>query len=236
MSVTKICVCVAITTVLLGANISVSNADMFGNVSGGGTLLGGGSSSGGGATVSPEQLNGGFSDLEVRFAAAMQNMLRAQSITAGALGDKTRSEQLAAEAKDLEGKADFNTVARKIEISTNAAKANEAKMADSSKLSASAKAKLATAVIPYGTGTVQGAKLPSDYAAWLQQAQASVNSMKSNPTQALSGGHLVDEVSEVTKVTPKLPGLIEAWASSTRAFVNFAQTNHVKVGDLASKI
>jgi hypothetical protein len=186
--------------------------------------------------VSPEQLTGGFSNLEVRFAGAMQNMLKAQSITAAALGDKTRSEQLAAEARDLEGKADFNTVARKIEISTNAARENQAKTTQSAKLSAAAKAKLATAAAPYGIGTVQGAKLPSDYAAWLQQAQASVNSIKGDPTQAVSGGRLAEEVSEVTKVTPKLPGLIEAWASSTKAFIGFAQSNHVDVGDLASKI
>jgi hypothetical protein len=235
MSIKRICVGVAVTTVLLGAALSVADADMLGGASGVGTLLGG-SSSGGGATVSPETLNGGFSDLEVRFAGAMQNMLKAQSITAAALGDKTRSEQLAAEAKDLEGKADFNRIARKIEISTNAAKANEAKMTQSAKLSAAAKAKLATAAVPYGIGTVQGAKLPSDYAAWLQQAQASANSIRSNPTQALSGGRLVEEVSEVTDVTPKLPGLIEAWTSSTKAFIGFAQSNHVNVGDLAGKI
>jgi hypothetical protein len=139
-------------------------------------------------------------------------------------------------AKALEGKTDINTISRSIEISTDAAKQNQVEVGKAKTLDASSKVELGKAVVHYAKGTVDSAGLPAEYSSWGERAQATVNSAASNPMQAASASGLAGQISDVAGVTAKLPDLVSAWTSSTKAFIGFAHSNAVDTGDLSSKI
>ena len=211
-----------------------ANAGMFDSVTNAvSSATGGGSAP---TAESADQLNGELLGLNGRLAGALGEMLQAQSLTSEALGDKTASGQLEAEAKTITGTTDLNKITRALELSTAAAKANQDKMGAAGELSAKAKKALGRAVVHYGKGTLLSASIPAEYTAWGTRAQQAVGVMQGNPMQMASAPALLGQIKDVGAMTTKLPSLGSAWISSTRGFVDFARSNKVSTGDLSSKI
>lgn len=221
---------------LLAPSSASAQLPSFGGGGGGplGGLTGGSSSS---QTASPQQLSSDLGGLSQKFAAAFSAMLKAESITADALGLKVQSEALEKTAAYYgSGSVDYGQVGTDVQTSQDAQAAIDNKMASAATVDAAAKAKLASAAPYYVTGTVNGALLPPEYAAWTNRAQASVNSMKANPVSAASNAGLIAQVPKVAQLTSQLPSLLQKWAGVTHTYLTFSQKHNVNTGDLASKI
>jgi hypothetical protein len=207
--------------------------------SGGGGLLGGltGGSSTSPQASSPQQLSSDLGGLSQKFAAAFSAMLKAESITADAVGLKVQSEELEKTAGYYgSGSVDYGQVDTDIQTSQDAQTAIENKLASAATVDAASKAKLASAAPYYTTGTINGALLPTEYVAWTNRAQASVSSMKANPVSAVSNAGLIAQVPKVAQLTSQLPSLMQKWAGVTHTYLTFSQKHNVNTGDLASKI
>jgi hypothetical protein len=222
----------AVTVIGLVALSAIPANAQFGALGG----MMGGSNSSAPTTMSSDDLGNNLSSLNLRFAKAMQEMLRAQGYTIAALGDKAEADRLSSQADSLEGKDDINTVSRSISMSEDCSKEIDSKAGSSGALDAQSKALLASAVPHYALGMVQAAQLPVEYQRWVGNAQATVNGMRSNPMNIIGGGRLAGKLKDVIEVTAHLPDLISTWSSTTSNFAKFAQGNKVDTSGLSGKI
>lgn len=202
----------------------------FGNLASG--LTGNKTASG----PSAKDLTKSLKKLNNDFDHAWKEMITAEAETMAALDDQADADKLTAAANALEGKTDTDSLQKKIEISQDATKTVDAKLASSAKLNDAAKKKLTEAVIHYGFGIVAMVRLPASYQEWVKNAQSSVTGNK-DPMSAIGGGlSLAQEIPAVVKISASLPDLLSAWGSTTHKFITFAKGNDVDTGDLASKI
>lgn len=166
-----------------------------------------------------------------RFNSSMNNMLLAQARTLEAGGLKEEAQRAAAAAENY---SSGNVVTKdQLERDTqstaeNLQKIEELKAKDVA-LTAEGRKLLAAAVPHYAKGLYEGTQLPDAFESWSSNAKGGLNSLAANPLKAKK---LTSGLDDVVTVTQELPALLKAWGSTSSAFVSYAKSNRVDVGDV----
>ncbi len=174
-------------------------------------------------------------DLMGRFKGSMNNMLLAQSRTLKAAGLVEDADRAVAAANNY---GSGNVISREqLDRDTQSTIANARKIEELKKkgaaLSSEGRTELATAVPHYAKGLYEGGKLPNAFSKWTSNAKGGLSSLAANPLKAkqLSSG-----LDDVATVTANLPALLKTWGDSSSAFVSYAKSNKVQVGDVEKSL
>ena len=200
---------VAIVSVAI---VLVPNANAF-SLGGIKSALGGGSN---------ESVDFGTTESEVvgLINTSLKNLSQAQEIMAAALGLKEVAAIAEKNANDL-SKGEItgkDELADKIKNSKSLTEKIVAKLKQKEELSAEAKKKFTSGLLPYGKGVVSGI-------AGAKKAADAFQSMSSNPMNLSKFGTLV-------YVGKEAPGLISMFADATSAIKDFSSQQGIKTDDL----
>ena len=197
-----------------------------------GSVTGGGASKGS-STVDVGALTTKGKGLMGKFDSAFVNMLKAQSLTAAALGLKKESDDLAVSAKEMaSGNVDKGGIDRATTHTKDFEKAFAAKIAKKEPLDTASKTALASAVPHYVKGIAETVALPNEFKNYAQSVQTGIAGLTSSPMDAVK---LKDGAATPLYVATKLPDLLSTFGETTKGFVAFAQSNDVKIPDDLSK-
>ena len=153
---------------------------------------------------------------------SLKNLSKAQSIMLDALGLKDEAAVAEKNAQDLE-KGDItgkDELADKIKNSKSLSDKIVAKLKQKEALSAEAKKKFGTGILPYGKGVIAGIS-------GAKKAADALKSMSSNPMNLTKFGTLV-------YVGKEAPGLLSMFADATSAIKDFSTHQGIKTDELES--